>query len=102
MTLVSLSKTLIHCFVIRMGRKANGPVCCVTHVKEPSALIEKRRGSPQSSWLWLLSAPQHLVIPYKVLHNWVSELKTSITYYSVKMYIILSALSTLLVDTCGI
>ena len=34
--LVSLSKTLNHnCFVLRMGRKAVGPVCCVMHVKEP-------------------------------------------------------------------
>ena len=33
--LVSLSKTLNHnCFVLRMGRKAAGPVCCVMHVKE--------------------------------------------------------------------
>ena len=55
-TLVSLSKTLNHCFVLRMGRKAVGPMCCVTHVKEPSALIEKRRGSPRCSWLWLLHA----------------------------------------------
>ena len=35
-TLVSLSKTLNHnCFVLRMGRKAVGSVCCVMHVKEP-------------------------------------------------------------------
>ena len=27
-----------------------GPVCCVMHVKEPSALIKKRRGSPLCSW----------------------------------------------------
>ena len=34
--LVSLSKTLNHnCFVLRMGRKAIDPVCCVMHVKEP-------------------------------------------------------------------
>ena len=32
-TIVSLSKTLNHnCFVLRMGRKAVGPVCCVMHV----------------------------------------------------------------------
>ena len=54
---VSLSKTLNHCFVLRMGRNAIGPMCCVMHVKEPSALIEKRRGSPRCSWLWLLNAP---------------------------------------------
>ena len=36
-TLVSLSKTLNHyCFVLRMGRKAVGPVHCVMHVKDPS------------------------------------------------------------------
>ena len=38
-TLVSLSKTLNHCLVLRMGRKAIGPGCCITHVKEHSALI---------------------------------------------------------------
>ena len=57
-TLVSLSKTLNHCFVLRMGRKAVGPMCCVTHVKEssaPSALFEK--GIARCSWLWLLYAP---------------------------------------------
>ena len=51
-----------------MGRKAVGPVCCVTHVKEPSALIEKRRGSPRCSWFdWQHIAPQHLVNHYMVL-----------------------------------
>ena len=40
--LVSLSKTLNHnCFVLRMGHKAVGPVCCVMHVKEPRT--KKRR-----------------------------------------------------------
>ena len=40
--LVSLSKTLNHnCFVLRMGRKTVGPVCCVMHVKEPRTLIMK-------------------------------------------------------------
>ena len=29
-----------------MGRKAVSPVRCVTHAKEPGALIEKGRGSP--------------------------------------------------------
>ena len=37
--LVSLSKTLNHnCFVLRMGHKAVGPVCCVMHVKESRTL----------------------------------------------------------------
>ena len=40
--LVSLSKTLNHnCFVLRMGRKDVGRVCCVMHVKEPKTLIVK-------------------------------------------------------------
>ena len=43
--LVFLSKTLNHnCFVLRMGRKAVGPVCCVMHVKEPRTLIVKEKG----------------------------------------------------------
>ena len=43
--LVSLSKTLNHnCFVLRMGRNAVGPVCCVMHVKEPMTLIVKEKG----------------------------------------------------------
>ena len=42
--LVSLSKTLNHnCFVLRMGRKGVGPVCCVMHVKEPRTLIVKEK-----------------------------------------------------------
>ena len=47
--LVSLSKTLTcnhNCFVLRMGRKAVGPVCCVMHVKEPRTLIVKEKGLP--------------------------------------------------------
>ena len=44
--LVSLSKTLNHnCFVLRMGRKTVGPVCCVMHVKEPRTLIVKEKGA---------------------------------------------------------
>ena len=46
-TLMSLSKTLSHCFILRLERKTVGPMCCVRHVKEPSALIEKRWGSPR-------------------------------------------------------
>ena len=43
--LVSLNKTLNHnCFVLRMERKAVGPVCCVMHVKEPRTLIVKEKG----------------------------------------------------------
>ena len=43
--LVSLSKTLNrNCFVLRMGCKAVGPVCCVMHVKEPRTIIVKEKG----------------------------------------------------------
>ena len=31
-------------FVLRMGRIAVGPVCCVMHVKEPRTLIVKENG----------------------------------------------------------
>ena len=36
-------------------------MCYVTHVKDPSSLIEKRRGSPWCSWSERKQAPQHLV-----------------------------------------
>ena len=43
--LVSLSKTLNHnCFVLRMGRKAVGPVCCVMHVQKTRTLTMKEKG----------------------------------------------------------
>ena len=43
-------------------------MCYVTHVKEPRALIEKRRGSPRCSWSDRQQiAPQHLVKHYMVL-----------------------------------
>ena len=42
----------------------------------------------------LLYALKHLVYDLKVLHNWVSEIITAITYLSKSLYI-LSALSTL-------
>ena len=46
MVLVSLGKTLNHnCFVLRMGRKAVGPVCCAMHIKEPRTLIVKEKGA---------------------------------------------------------
>ena len=58
-TLVSLSKTLNHnCFVLRMGRKAVGPVCCVIHVKEPRTLIVKEKGLAPVFLEWQLNAPK--------------------------------------------
>ena len=58
--LVSLSKTLNHnCFVLRMGRKAVGPVCCVMHVKEHRTLIVKEKGGlPRCFWIRALSTQQ--------------------------------------------
>ena len=51
-----------------MGRKAVGPVCCVMHVKEPSALnIAKEKGVRPSVAGLIDSAPQHLVNHYMVL-----------------------------------
>ena len=52
--LVSLSTTLNHnCFVLRMGRKAAGPVCCVMRVKEPRTLIVKEKGLAPMFLDWL-------------------------------------------------
>ena len=82
---VTLSKTLNHCFVLWMGRKAVGPMI--------------RRGSPRCSWLWLLNAPWHDVNPYTVLHNWVSDFITfNNLSFCMNVYMLI-ALSTLLVDT---
>ena len=53
--LVSLSKTH-NCFVLRMGCKAVGPVCCVMHVKEPRTLIVKEKGLAP---VFLDSRPEH-------------------------------------------
>ena len=44
--LVSLSKTLNrNCFVLRMGRKVVGPMCCVMYVREPRKPIVKEKGA---------------------------------------------------------
>lgn len=65
-TRVSLSKTPDHdCFVLRMGRKAVGPVCCTTHVNEPRNTYREKKGvCPGVFWQWLQNVPWHLVNPY--------------------------------------
>ena len=46
------SRHLNHnCFVLRMGRKAIAPVCCVMHVKEPRIV-------PRCFWIRALSTQQ--------------------------------------------
>ena len=68
-TLVSLSKTLNHnCFVLRMGRKAVGPVCCVMHVKEPRTLIVKEKGLAPVFLEWQLNAPKLFAPRNRFLH----------------------------------
>ena len=48
-----------NCFVLRMGRKAVGPVYCVMHVKEPRTLIVKEEGVlPRCFWIRALSTQQ--------------------------------------------
>ena len=76
-TLVSLSKTLNHnCFVLRMGRKAVGSVCCVMHVKEPRTLIVKEKGLAPVFLEWQLNAPKALSVcleynyMYRVMRIW--------------------------------
>ena len=48
-----------------MGSKTIGQLCCVMHIKESGALIEKRRASSLSSLFnWMHIAPQHPVNHY--------------------------------------
>ena len=48
-----------NCFVLRMGRKAVGPVCCVMHVKITHNTYREREGGlPQCFWIRALST-QH-------------------------------------------
>ena len=58
--LVSLSKTLNHnCFVLRMGRKAVCPMCCVMHLKRTQDTYRKREGGlPQCFWNGSKTAPK--------------------------------------------
>ena len=57
--LVSLSKTLNHnCFILRIGCKAVGPVCCVMHVKEPGTLIVKEKGLAPVFLEWQQNVPK--------------------------------------------
>ena len=75
--LVSLSKTLNHnCFVLRMGRKAVGPVCCVMHVKEPRTLIVKEKGL----------APVFLDSRLEHPAGWICARYKSYHYHSRKMF----------------
>ena len=67
--LVSLSKTLNHnCFVLRMGRKAVGPMCCVMHVKKTRTLIVEEKGPALVFLEWQQNAPKALqVYMYRVM-----------------------------------
>ena len=67
LTLVSLSKTLDHyCFVLLMGSKAVGPVCCVLHVKEPNALSAKNSSfcRNEKGTVWQQFMPQITLYPF--------------------------------------
>ena len=73
--LVSLSKTLSHtcnCFVLQMGRKAVGPVCCVNARKRTQDTYHKREGAcPGVSGL-AANAPKSMfrVYMYRVMRIW--------------------------------
>ena len=79
-TLVSVSKTIDHCFVLQMGRKAVGPMCCVTNVKETGALIRKENGFAP---VFLSVAALCATSPCKplVLNIWVSEFITAKPFF---------------------
>ncbi len=63
-TCVLRQDTYHYCFVLQMGRKAVGPVCCAVHVKEPITLIIKTKGSLRSflGYGWLQIEPCKLII----------------------------------------
>ena len=69
------------------GRKAIGPMCCVTHVKEPSALIEKRRGFAPVFLAGLAAyCATHLVNYYMVLcMNFADEFSMKHSQYFCKV-----------------
>ena len=48
----------------QIGRKAVGPVCCVTHVKEPCACYRKEKGAAS---VFLAVAAECAVAPCKLL-----------------------------------
>ena len=70
-TRVSVSKTLNHCFVLWMGRKAVGPVCCVMHIKETQCTYQKEKGFAPVFLVWL--AAYCAIAPCKPLHGAIKE-----------------------------
>ena len=73
-----------NCFVLRMGRKAVGPVCCVMYVKEPRSLIAKQK--------WL--APVFLDSRLEHPAGWICA-----RYKSSVLLLVVLLLSVLLQDT---
>ena len=73
-----------NCFVLRMGRKAVGPVCCVMHVKEPSTLIVKEKGL----------APVFLDSRLEHPAGWICVRVTNLLYYSVLIILFMFWLAT--------
>ena len=66
-----------------MGQEA---MCYVTHVQEPSALFEKRRGSPRYSWSFQQQiAPHHL---YMVLSKFGLIIQTKSHIWQAILYVI--------------
>ena len=61
-TLVSLSKIFNHCCVLRMGRKAVGPICCVKARKRTQCCYRKEKGFAP---VFLTNAAERAVAPCK-------------------------------------
>ena len=86
-SLVSLSKTLNHnCFVLQMGRKAVGPVCCVMHVNEPRILIVKEKGAcpgvsgcARYKFSVLLLCGQTYLYAFFIFRDWLDKMPGAIT-----------------------
>ena len=70
--LASLSKTL----VLRMGRKAVGPVCCVMHVKEPRTLCLSK----------IYQKMYPVSFPCGLLHDIYRKISRDVWYYDQLKY----------------
>ena len=64
-----------------MGRKTLGPVCCVMHTKELSALNVMRRGSPRCSCLIGSTLRHSTLLTIGAVKKYVSYFKNSSSTY---------------------
>ena len=97
------SYTSLHnCFVLRMGRKAGGPVSCVMHVKQPRTLIVKEKGLapvfPIPHYMYYQSYTSLHVLPILYLVTCITNHIPHYMYY--QSYTSLHVLPILYLVTC--